>query len=152
MWYRIFCRNAEAPSATVLLDHLHRLGLSVAGEFHGDSELNWLSGQIQLGSGSPISLERYLTADDDLRNDLNTWAAWLETATWSEHSTSLMERVIQTQQLITLRKPIDHPDEVSLGRLCLETCRFLAANWDGIYQIDDKGWYSADGTLLVKEY
>ena len=39
----------------------------------------------------------------------------------------LMERVIQTQQLVTLRKPLDHADEVTLETLCEEAVRFLAA-------------------------
>jgi hypothetical protein len=31
-------------------------------------------------------------------------------------------------------------------------CRFLARATDGFYQVDDEGFFEADGTLLVKEY
>lgn len=152
MWYRIFCKNVESASPTNLLNHLQVCGLNVLGDFRGSAENDWSSGELKLGLGSPVYIERYLTDGDDLRNDLNTWAAFLETCDYSPNSTALMERVIQTEQLITLRKPIDHADEIKIDRLCLEGCRFIAQHSDGIYQIDDDGWYAADGTLLVKEY
>ena len=83
---------------------------------------------------------------------MNSWAAILETCDYSPNHTMLMERIIQTAQMITIRKPIDHSDEITMDRLCLELCQYLAAATDGIYQIDDDGWYAADGNLLLKEY
>jgi hypothetical protein len=68
------------------------------------------------------------------------------------NSPRLMQHVVQTKQLVTLRKPLDHADEAALDRLCLEAVRFLAANTDGVYQIDGQGWFAADGTLLLQEY
>ena len=41
-----------------------------------------------------------------------------------------MAHVIQTQQLITVRRPVDSPDEVALDRVLTEVCRFLAAKAD----------------------
>ncbi len=151
MWYRIFCRSERITPIEELLAHLHAIGLNCQTQVRGD-DLGWTGAELNFGKGSPIYLERYLTSEDALRDDLNTWAAFLETCDYSSNHTALMERVIQTQQLITLRKPIDHADEIQLDRLCLEVCRFLALNCDGIYQIDDDGWYSAEGELLVKEY
>ena len=63
-----------------------------------------------------------------------------------------MERVIQTQQLIVIRKPLDAVDEVSLEKLLVESCRFLASRMDGVYQIDGEGWFAADGERLLEEY
>jgi len=83
---------------------------------------------------------------------LNAHAADLETRDYSPNAGPLMRHVIQAQQLVTLRKPIDAPDEVALDRVLTEACRFLAARTDGVYQIDDLGWFAADGTLLVQEY
>jgi hypothetical protein len=151
MWYRIFCRSGQTQPIAGLAAHLQALGLQTQTHVRGD-DLGWTSAELRLGPGSPVYLERFLVKEDELRGDLNNWAAWLETATWSEHSPALMERVIQTQQLITLRKPIDHPDEIALETLCLACCQFIATECEGIYQIDDDGWYAADGTLLVKEY
>ena len=151
MWYRVFSRSAQSIAPADLLEHLHARGLTVEGHFRGD-DLGWTAAEIRLGIGAPVYIERYLTKEDDLRDDLNSWAGWLETADYSPHSGALMERVIQTAQLVTIRKPIDHSDDVSLDRLCLEACQFLASKSDGVYQIDDVGWFAADGTLLVQEY
>lgn len=151
MWYRIFCRSNRALPIEALSAHLHAHSLNFQIDFRGD-DLGWTSVSLTLGVGSPVYLERYLTKDDELRNDLNSWAAYLETCDYSPNAAPLMERVIQTQQLVTLRKPIDHSDEFGIDRLCLEMCRFITLHCEGIYQIDDDGWYAADGQLLVKEY
>jgi hypothetical protein len=97
-------------------------------------------------------LARYLASEDDIRDDLNAYAAELETCDYSPNSTHLMEHAIQTKQLITLRKPIDAADEVLTESVLEESCRFLAAATDGVYQIDGRGWFAADGMLLLQEY
>ena len=56
------------------------------------------------------------------------------------------------KQLITLRRPIDAADEVTLEKALEETCRFLATATEGVYQIDGKGWFAATGELLLQEY
>lgn len=151
MWYRVFCRGDVQVSPAAILEHLQREGVEARGDFRGD-DLGWTAGEIRVGVGSPIYLERYLAKEDDLRNDLNSWAAFLETCDYSPNSTMLMERVIQTQQMVTLRKPIDHSDEVVLDKVCVAICRQFAGAADGIYQVDDDGWYAADGELQLKEY
>ena len=78
--------------------------------------------------------------------------AELETMTYSPNAAGLMERVIQTQQMVTLRKPFDHADEVELEAVCELLMRSLAAASDGLYQIDGRGWFTASGELLVQEY
>ena len=60
--------------------------------------------------------------------------------------------MIQTKQLITLRKPVDLTDEVLVEKVLEEACRFLAAATDGVYQVDGRGWFAANGELLVQEY
>jgi hypothetical protein len=97
-------------------------------------------------------LARYLTREDDLRDDLSAHAAELETMDYSPNSGPLMERVIQSKQLITLRKPVDVSDEVVLEKVLDAAVRFLAAATDGVYQIDGRGWFAASGELLVREY
>jgi hypothetical protein len=99
-----------------------------------------------------VLLARYLTKEDDLRDDLNAYAAELETMDYSPNSGPLMERVIQTTQLITLRKPVDAADEVLVERVLEECVQFFATAADGVYQIDGRGWFSAAGALLVQEY
>ncbi|MCS6865022.1 MAG: hypothetical protein RMJ56_01330 [Gemmataceae bacterium] len=151
MWYRVFSLSAQEPPPAQLAEYLHARGLMIEPHFRGD-DLGWTEGELRLPTGSPVLLARYLTNDDDLRDDLNAYAAELETLTYSPHSLPLMTRVIQTQQLFTLRQPVDIRDEVFVTTLLEEACRFLASTTDGVYQIDGRGWFAATGEVLVPEY
>jgi hypothetical protein len=151
MWYRVFCRSTDAPEPRGLMARLVSTTRPVGGEFHPDDR-GWASAAFRFGAGTPVYVERFRVADDDLRNDLNTWAAYLETLDYSPNHTRLMEHVIQTQQLFTIRKPLDHPNESAVDDLCRGLCFGLAEAGDGIFQIEDEAWYAADGTLLLQEY
>lgn len=152
MWYRVFGRSVEEPPAAALAGHLHALGLPVEPHFKGD-DLGWTSGELRCpGLNAPVALDRYLAREDDIRGDLNAFAALLETCDYSPNHAPLMERVIQSQQLIVIRKPLDAVNEIVLDRILLETCRFLAVRTDGVYQVDGQGWFAADGSLLLQEY
>jgi hypothetical protein len=152
MWHRVFGSTAAEPDPAALAARLRKEGIDVAPHFKGD-DLGWTEGELQLpGGGSPVLLARYLTAEDDLRDDLNGYAAELETMDYEPNHRMLMERVIQTQQLITIRRPVDHADEVRLDRLIEVTVRQFAAATAGVYQIDGQGWFAADGTKLLTEY
>ncbi|MBA4190256.1 MAG: hypothetical protein C0467_19905 [Planctomycetaceae bacterium] len=151
MWYRIFGRSESETSPASLAEHLHAAGLLVEPHFKGD-DLGWTSGELRLPNSSPVFVQRYLTKQDDLRDDLNAYAAELETCDYSPNNGMLMQHAIQTKQLITLRKPIDAADEVTMENLLETTCRFLATATEGVYQIDGRGWFSAGGELLLQEY
>jgi GNAT superfamily N-acetyltransferase len=151
MWYRVFGSSDAEPAPAGLAAHLHARGFAVEPHFRGD-DLGWTAGELRLPTGSPVLLARYLAAADDLRDDLNAHAAELETMDYSPNSGPLMARVIQTKQLVTLRKPVDAADEVLLDDVLEAAVRFLAAATAGVYQIDGRGWFAADGELLVREY
>ncbi|QJW97232.1 hypothetical protein [Frigoriglobus tundricola] len=151
MWYRVFGTSEVEPAPAALAEHLHAAGLAVEPHFKGD-DLGWTTGELRLSVGSPVYLARYLTKEDDLRDDLNAHAAELETMDYSPNSGPLMARVVQTKQLVTLRKPVDAADEVLLEKVLDAAARFLAAATDGVYQIDGRGWFAASGELLVQEY
>lgn len=99
-----------------------------------------------------MTLNRYLTTEDDIRAELNAFAAELELMTFNPHHAVLMQHVVQAQQLVTLRRPLDHADEARLDRLCLEVLQLLATSMEGIYQIDGRGWFAAAGDLLIPDY
>ncbi len=152
MWYRVFGKSADEVPPADIAGRLHAAGVPVEPHFKGD-DLGWTAGELRLpAGGTPVYLERYLTAEDDLRDDLNAHAAVLETCDYSPNHGPLMEHVIQTKQLVTVRRPLEAADEVTLERVLLEVCRLLAARTDGVYQIDGQGWFAADGTLLLQEY
>jgi hypothetical protein len=152
MWYRVFGLNENEPSPASLAAGLLSLGVAVEPHFKGD-DLGWTSGELRLPGGStPVLLQRYLTKEDDIRDDLNAHAAELETCDYSPNHEPLMRHAIQTKQLITLRKPLDAADEVLVEKVMEESCRFIAAATDGVFQIDGRGWFSATGELLLQEY
>lgn len=152
MWYRVFSTLPDDTPPADLLAHLEERGLIVRGDFRGD-DLGWSSAELRYGPGGPVWLERWLTAEDDLRDDLNSWAAWLEsTSSYSKVGPEMMEPMIQTEQLITLRKPVDPSDEILLELLCETVCRFYATRLDGFWQADGRGFFSADGRRLIEEY
>lgn len=151
MWYRVFGSSELEPPPVGLAEHLLAAGLAVEPHFKGD-DLGWTTGELRLPVGSPVYLARYLTTEDDLRDDLNAHAAELETMDYSPNSAPLMERVIQSKQLITLRKPVDAADEVLLEKVLEAAVQFLAFATEGVYQIDGRGWFTATGELLVQEY
>jgi hypothetical protein len=151
MWQRVFGRSDGGWTPAQIAEGLAAAGHTCVPHFKGD-DLGWTTGELHFPSGSPVLLARYLTKPDELRADLNAFAAELETMTYSPNAAPLMERVIQTQQMVTLRKPFDHGDEIKLDAVCEFLVQSLASASDGLYQIDGKGWFTASGELLVQEY
>jgi len=151
MWYRVFCRSDAEVKPDDLLADVQQPGRPVTASFRGD-DLGWTAAEFSLGSGTPVYVERYLTGEDELRDDLNTWAAWLETQDHEPNHGGLMEHVIQSKQMVTVRKPIDSANESAVEDLCRAVCRRLAEAADGVYQVEGDGWYAADGRRLLQEY
>ena len=94
----------------------------------------------------PLALECFSADEEGIRAELDSWAAFLETCD-GPHAVPLMERAIQTRNLFTLHDPT----EAGLDHACVTLCQHLATLTAGFYQIDDIGFFAADGTLLVSE-
>ncbi|OAI45877.1 hypothetical protein AYO44_02460 [Planctomycetaceae bacterium SCGC AG-212-F19] len=151
MWFRIFGTRDTIPAPAALLEHLQTQGMRVEGHFKGD-DLGWFDVDFVLpGAAQPLHLDRYLTEADDLRDQLNAWAAWLEAQEGSETAHRLMQHMIAVQQLFTLSCPRDRSEEEATAGFCQELCRYLAKQTDGVYQIDNQGFFAPDGKLLIKE-
>lgn len=152
MWYRVFGKSETEPSPAVLAASLHEQSLIVEPHFKGD-DLGWTAGEFRFpNGGTPIYLERFLASEDEIRTDLNAFAAELETCDYSPNHRMLMERAIQTKQLFIIRSPLDSPNELFAERILTHTCQLLAKLTDGVYQIDGRGWFAANGELLLQEY
>ena len=155
-WYRVFGRNDFPVDSPALLEWLRAREPDATGRFRGD-ELGWFEALLELPSISPpLIVERFLTKEDDIRGELNTWAAWLESIGETAEHARLMQQVIATVQLFTLHQGLDDDAEESeesyhVQTLCLNLCQFLARSTDGIFQIDGRGFFAADGNLLVAE-
>jgi hypothetical protein len=152
VWHRVFGTNdAGVEPATLLSAQSRDLGVEVTGRFRGD-DLGWFEAELGLG-GTRLELQRFLAHEEDLRDDLNSWAAWLETAEDSPESGRLMRHMIGTTQLFTLRQidPADDEYQVLVQELCTGLCQYLAHVTNGVYQVDGQGFFDADGLLLVRE-
>jgi hypothetical protein len=142
-WYRVFAAGEEAPRADAVVAWLRTYDPSASPLFEGD-ELGWYRARYG-GAVGEIVIDRYLTREEGIRGELNTWAAWLESLGDSQKAADLMRRVIETRQLFTARS------EIGNDSFCASFCRWLAKEVDGIYQADGQGFFAADGTLLVAE-
>jgi len=124
-------------------------GGAVRADFAADAE-GWYQAELAVG-GVRLIVERWLADEEGIRGELNAWAAFLETCEHSPEAPALMERVIQTKQLFTIRKADEDADDALAGPLCVALSRHLAEATGGVYQVDDTGFFAADGRLLVRE-
>jgi hypothetical protein len=151
MWFRVFGSSPTEPSPAAFLECLHNQGYEVPARFRGDDH-GWFRVEFMIGGEEePLELERYLATEEGIRSELNTWAAWLESAEQCPHAVPLMQRIIGTAQVFA----VELPEEFDQGRgppLCEAICRFLAEATGGVYQIDGQGFFTSDGRLLVKEH
>jgi hypothetical protein len=151
MWFRVFGTSDLAPEPAALLEHLHGTGIAVEGHFKGD-DLGWFGVDFVLsGNAEPLHMDRYLAEEDEIREQLNAWAAWLETVDDPVRSGQLMQLMITANQVFALECPRHRAEEAGVERLCLALCGYLARRTAGVYQVDNCGFFAADGKLLVKE-
>jgi hypothetical protein len=146
-WFRVFGTSDAEPQPAALLEHLKGQGTRVTGHFHGDDQ-GWFQADLIGAGDGALHLERYLAKEEGVRDILNTWAGWLETAGHSPNHARLMQHMISTAQLFVLERPGEQVDE----SLCIGICRFLAQQAAGVYQVDGEGFFSPDGTLLLQEF
>jgi hypothetical protein len=149
-WYRVFGSNQVQPAPAALLELVRGLGVPVTGAFRGD-DLGWFRAELVVGDdATALPVERFLSSEEGIRAELNTWAAWLESAGSGPEHIRLMQQLISTTQVFTLG-PIAPEDEPALGPVCATLSRFLARETAGIYQADGQGFLAEDGRLLVPE-
>ena len=145
MYYRIFGINDAAIAPAALLEHLHSLGFEVTGHFKGDEE-GWFHADLIFDDADArFELDRYLASEEGIRHQLNTWAAWLETA--CPDQPQWLQHLVSTRQVFTLRRAEEDVD----GEACTKLCKFLARETAGIYQLDGKGFFTEDGILIATE-
>jgi hypothetical protein len=151
MWYRVFGTNDVPPDPDALRQHLHGLGFEVAGQFQGD-EQGWFRAELFSPEiHQPIALERYLATEEGIRDELNAWAAWVESAGDSPTHVRLMQQLIGSTQLITIECPAASHHQAALAQLCGAVGQFLAQQTAGVIQVDGQGFFAPNDTLLVRE-
>lgn len=150
MWFRVFSTDEEAPEPAALLARLTEAGFSVQGDFGGEGR-GWVRADFALGGQpAPVRLDRYLGDEEDVRDNLNAWAAWLETQDGNPYVHRLMQHMIGAQQVYAVEATRDEAED-EVGRFCVALCRAVAGATRGVYQVDGAGFFAPDGKLLVPE-
>jgi hypothetical protein len=148
VWHRVFGTSETAVDPEAVLEHLHRHGFEVRGNFRGD-EQGWFHVAIHFGGETAIEVDRFLASEEGIRAQLNTWAAWLEEQPDNPHQLRLMQHMISTKQLFALNA--SSADDDLAAQICLALCRYFARVTDGVYQIDGRGFFDNQDNLLVEE-
>lgn len=139
--YRVFGLNDLEPEPARLETFLRRLSPDAECHFQADDQ-GWFRAQFLVDDAVAV-VERYLVTEEGIREELNTWAAWVETAASGPEQAELMERLIRTRQLLLLTDlPEEHAGAIT---------SYLAQLTDGIYQADGRGLFATSGELLVSE-
>jgi hypothetical protein len=147
-WYRVFGTSPMHPEPSTLLDGLRARGFEAAGHFRGDDQ-GWFHADLVPATGGPaVEVDCYLSSEEGIRNELNSWAAWLEATGDENVHACLMQHLISTTRLFTVHSP---EGRGNADPLCVALCELLAVPTAGVYQIDGRGFFAADGALLVAE-
>lgn len=135
MWFRVFALAQVDVPLEFIQEFLRAQSLPHFIEATGD-DLGWKS--FRAGD---LIVERYLLEADDLRGELDTWAAVVESWEAGAVGTQLMQRIIAVRQMFT----------VAAARGSEELARFLAQKTDGFYYIDEVGFFEASGSPILQE-
>jgi hypothetical protein len=144
-WYRVFGTSDTEPAPAALLEHLQSVAPGAGAHFRGDDQ-GWFEAELSCGGPAPLRLERFLASEEDIRAELNNWAAWIESTGDGPGQVRLMQHMISTRQLFTLR-----PSGGAGAQVAVAVCRYLAGATEGVYQVDNQGFFAPDGTLLLSE-
>lgn len=144
-WYRVFCASDTIPAPADLEAVAVGAGLSVSLEAAQEAE-QWFWLRLQMGDEA-LEISRFLSDEEGIRVELNSWAAFLESCSEGPEHAALMERTIQSRQLFYFECSRMSP----FADVAVRLCKRLATIAEGFYQIDDEGFFAADGSLLVAE-
>lgn len=145
MKYRVFGSSDVEPEVAELGKNLgFRIGRTRR------DEQGWFSTELLLDDELTVRVERYLATEPGVRNELNTWTAWLETVPESTARDLLHDRIVCTRQVLTFEVEGDETEEET-NRICTALCRRVAVATAGVYQVDGQGFFDEAGTRLLPE-
>jgi hypothetical protein len=150
-WSRVFGTNDADPEPAVLLELLRCLEPDVTGKFSGDDQGWFRAVFIADPDEPPLVVERYLASEEGIRSQIMTWIAWLETCEAEANLDSLMDHLVAVKQLFTLHVEGDNEESSWSEDLCAALCQCLAQTTGGVYQVDGRGFFTADGELILVE-
>ena len=149
--YRIFAKSDRQPDPRPLGELCNQFNTPVEGVFYGDDQ-GWTKLELKFSKGRyRVTIQRYLAVEEGLREAFRTWAAWIESANQDPANDWLMEHMINTQQLFTIEPSAKKAQDPFVKTVCTKIARYLATQTNGVYQVDNEGFFAADGNLLMRE-
>jgi hypothetical protein len=143
--YRVFGAHPIEPAPAPLLEHLQGIQPELTGNFSGDAD-GWFRAELTYHPKEPpLVIDRFLASEEGIRDELNTWAAWVEVTGEGPIQHRLMRHLIGTAQVFTM----SGTGTDGSRSICESACRFLAQSTAGIYQTDGRGFFDAHGTLQL---
>ena len=152
VWFRVFAATDAQVEPAALLEQGSKLGKEITGKFRGDDQ-GWFEAQLAFAAEPFVpflEIDHFLHDEDGIRQELNTWAAWLETKEEHPEHARLMQQIIGTRQLF-IGRSASAAGSGAVMRVCWKLQQYLARETQGIYQVDGRGFFAADGTLLIPE-
>lgn len=143
VWHRVFARSEVEPDPEALCAAAESILPGVLIHRH-DGERGWERLELTWPSREAIAIDRFWRDEEGIRAELQAWAAWLESVDGNPHSEPLMLHLTQTQQVFTFSAP-------ECGETGRAVARLLGSLTDSVYEIDGRGFFSADGKLLLAE-
>ncbi len=149
MWIRVFGADpAGHPTPEELMECLARSGAIPHGRFTAD-ERGWFRAELSIGSEAPaLEIDCYDSEEEGVRNELNAWAAWLETCDAFSAHADLMHAVIGTRRLYVMQA---RDENAAVCERARGLARYIAGRTAGVCQMDGVGFFASDAVLLVKE-
>lgn len=143
MWCRVFGQAEASVDPGEFLDFLGTYRGFIQAHFDSDAQ-GWFHAHL-VTAANTYRVEVF-HADEGIRDDLNSWAAWLEL----HEAFAWMRPVIATQRLFTLHPEQPHDEAVDRDFL-REVSQFLAAKTAGCFQVDGLGFFNPAGHLVVPD-
>ena len=152
-WIRVFGTKRTCPQASELLATCLRHGFEIESEVLGEDD-DWEQVTLRLpGAGEGVMVERVgggPEGDAEVREEVRPVIATFE-GREGERVASVLRTIRNTKQLFIIGVPLVTPQRSPLRQLAQSLASFLAAETGGIYQVPDRGFYSADNELLVPD-
>ena len=155
-WHRVFGSDPAPPALDILVGLARRF--FPPAELHAEvTDLGWQRDKLQLPAGSSppierttegviLTLHRYRREEEGIRGELQAWATAIEQRVELPAQEILLRQVATAQQILTL----DVATAEGLP-LAFALCRHLATRTAGTFQIDGRGYFDAEGHLLLEE-
>lgn len=150
---RIFCRAAEKPTVTAILEHLEtvldfEVSTNLSPEEAGSAA--WTTFELHYDEDRlPIQVECNFVSDDETaREEIAEFIEQVEDLDDAdENSEAVISRLRATRFIIACQLPVSDIDDDGYDANG-ELMNFVAAKCDGLIQADGEGFYEKDELLV----